>query len=751
MADPQVSDGTLDGAPPRVVIRTDLIGKTQEKPPVDPWAAYPDAPPQSAGGNAPPTEGQDQAAPWDAYPDTAPEKAPHREIGGGEAMGRGLAHGLTLGLSPAISGAEAAADPDIEAVAKKFGIDPEAAKGFLDTFLGGLPKAAMGAGRLAYDSITHEPTLSEQVTGPQQTPAQKAYGETRKASDEENKAASEQHPYLYGGADIVGSAAVPLPGFGMGKVAAPFLERVGRGVSAGGTAGAAIGAGNAIGEGKDAGDIVKDAASGAIIGGTTGGVLNGAIGPRVKSPVSPAQQAVDTSHDLGAPLPKALSYDSKSGQAAGQLARQTPITGHMIDTRAQKTLKAAEDKMQSMAGDLSPDTTRSGTDAALRTSADNALEFNKRAQNGAYDSLRNSINPDQRVPLPHTLKALKEIEYRRMASGASRKQARAGLEEAWELATHPNGGGFNGVHRRRAELRNPPTALKMTNPGYNAGDYNLVAAAMSKDLHGIVRQTSVTPQKSSQLFVDAEKNFGILAEENKLLEKIRDANKEGGIVSVLNSTKEKGGFLTQLQVIKKSLPPKDFERISGLIMSELGKNVSGDFTFAQFVRQWRAMSDPAKALLFSPQHRGWIDNIAQLAEHVKDADKYRNTSNTAGALITFELLKSVVELGIAAGAGALSGHEFITGAGGIGAGLVFGSYMASPAKASSLSKFVSAWRGITANEPNPIRVSAFKAATRNLANNIHVPFDRLWASVSTSVGGGSRGLAVSHASPPEEK
>src|ERR1700761_1655081 len=171
----------------------------------DPWAAFSDTPPTTSTGSGP--AGAD---PWAAFPDTAPAaKAPSRDIGSGEATLRGAARGLSFGTSPALSGAQDAANPDIEAAAKKFGIDPETAVSFLNHVAPGL-KTAYGAGRLAVDALE----------GEKDTPAQKAYSKTRQKEAEDDAAAAEQHPYLYNGAEIAGSIAAPLPELGAIKIGA---------------------------------------------------------------------------------------------------------------------------------------------------------------------------------------------------------------------------------------------------------------------------------------------------------------------------------------------------------------------------------------------------------------------------------------------------------------------------------------------------------------------------------------------------
>lgn len=697
----------------------------------DPWATYSDTPPPApsvAATVAGPGTGGD---PWAGYSDAPPPIVPPKNdysgaVGAVEAGGRGLMHGATMGLEPALAGASAAAEPDIEAAATKLGINPEAAKLFLTAVFPNL-KPLYGAGRVAHDTLTHEPTLSEQVTGPQQTPAQAAYSKVRGDEALKNKEAYEQQPASYVGGNIVGAVAAPVPGGGALRTAAPLAERVLQGTAEGMIGGGAYGAGNAIGEGESPREVARDTATGTGFGGILGGAFGGAFGRRPPSNVqTPAQRAVNFADlELNAPLPKALSYEPGStGQGAGAFARQMPIVGPRINTRARDTLHAAEGAVQDRVGQLTPDASRAGTDEALKGSIGTAIENNRATQDAAYTRLRGMINPDQLQPLPHTLRALQNIERRRMASGATRQQARAGLEEAWTLAER--GGGFNGVHRRRALLRNPPASLRLTNPGYEAGDFNAVADAMTTDLQGVVRRSSHAPIADSlRAFQEAERTFGYLAEENSLFEKLRDASGEGTVTKVLKATKEKGGAIDTLRRLRATLPPDEFERISGTVLSEMGENKAHDFSFAQFRKSWLDLSDEARNLLFSPQHQRFIDEVVNLAEHVRDADSLRNHSNTSGSLILFEMMKTIAELGIATGAGAVGPKEFITTAGGIAAGQTFGWLMGNPARAASLSAFTRAYRAITANQPTPARVAAFRVATRNLANNIHIPYDRI--------------------------
>jgi len=704
-----------DGTPViRVPIRTDLIGKTQDKAPVDPWAAYPDSPPTSKGSGG-------GADPWAAFPDEPPPpKDPGREIGSGEATVKGIEHGLSFGAAPAIAGADAAANPDIEAAAKKFGIDPETAVSFLD-HIAPVLKTTYGAGRLAYDAATAD----------KPTDAQKAYEKARSDLADTEANASEQHPYLYGGGELAGSLAVPIPGAGALK-AATAAVRVGRGIKQGATAGGLFGFGDALGQGKSLPDIVESAGQGAAVGGAAGGVLGGVLGPRVAKPVSTSgSQAADTAAALGAPLPRGLASDSPFVQSTTQQARQIPWAGKRIDQAAGRTIEAAGNKVGDIVDTLTPAAERSATDTALQGPLQGAIRNNRATQDAAYTELRNNINPDQRFRMPKTEAALAAIKLARQRAGWTNPAE--GLGQAETLVKE--GGGFNGVHRARRDMADAGKSAS-PHPGYNKGDFKRLRASMDADLKTIVRSASTDPNKAESLFNTAELKFGQLADENELLQKLIDAKGEGAVATLFGATKEKGGNLELLAQIKRSVSPATFDRVAGSLLNEIGHNNSGGhFSLAQFATGWDKLSNGAKGILFSPDHRKWIDDIVQLGRHLKGGDQYRNTSNTAGAMILFDIVKTAAETGVGVVAGVISPMAGAAVAGGALAADLLTRYLASPAKAASMSAWVRAYRGLTLNQPTPARIAAFRIATRNLANNVHVPIGKITSIIDNRLSG----------------
>jgi uncharacterized protein YidB (DUF937 family) len=148
---------------------------------------------------------------------------------------------------------------------------------------------------------------------------------------------------------------------------------------------------------------------------------------------------------------------------------------------------------------------------------------------------------------------------------------------------------------------------------------------------------------------------------------------------------------------------------------------TGDFSLNQFTSSWDKLSEGAKNVLFSPTHKQMIDDIASLGRHLKGGDQYRNHSNTAGAIILWDIVRAVGETGVAAAAGLVAPGAVAGVAVTAGMAELLTRFLASPAKAASISAWVKAYRAMTLNAPTPARQALFTMTTRNLAHSLGVP------------------------------
>lgn len=432
--------------------------------------------------------------------------------------------------------------------------------------------------------------------------------------------------------------------------------------------------------------------------------------------VTPGISAAITANELGAPLPRGLAADSKVMQAATKAAQQLPLVGPKIGEQAARTVEAAGGKVGDIADELAGGVVdRASAGAVLRPSIKGVIEGNNSRIDDAFTSLRGMIDQSEPTLLPTTEKVVSQIIKDRQAAGHVNPSA--GLEDIKNLVD--KGATFDGLQRARSDIGN---ALNFgeANPGFNAGDLKRVYAAMSRDMEGVVSQSAklgVEPKAAVQALKDANATSAPIIEFNKTLQRLSGIKSDESLVgSLTKAAQDKTGNVKLLAQLRQGMPKEEFEQISGQALSELGHNTStGKFSLNQFATKWEKLGDRAKSVLFSPEHKASLDSIAQLGRHLKDADKFANTSNTAGAAAWGKLIA-----GGAAAIGALAYGDvslLIKGLGAAGGGLLFANQLAKPATASSVAKWTRA-AVLAEHGHTPQRLATFRLATRNLLSNL---------------------------------
>lgn len=656
---PPVDLPKVEGRPQRPHIT--ITPEPQKTTEADPWAAFPDKPKLEA----PPikTQGQPAADPWADFPDEAKPTQP--PISATDAGTQAALHGFSFGLTPVVHALSRAAGPEWEQE-DKYGE------------YGNPIAPIVGAVKLLHNYLSDhpDPTISQ------------AYEKGRKeAQDFEDRAKTEQPAAWWTG---VVSGSLLGPGFGAAR-AGTALERTLTGMGAGFAGGGAYGAGSAIGEGASAPEVVKRGLLSGTIGAGIGGPLSAAVGPRVAgAALSPGQRAAETAADLGAPIPRGLASDSRLVQGTTAKLRSVPFVGSAIGDRLAATQEAAGERLGEIA------TQASGGAATVS----DAIGAGKGVQSSLYRGVRNQIDEGAAFPMPATRQALDDTISRRAAAGWS--NPRQGLEQFERVA---GGATFSGAHRARADAR-AAGDFRNPNPGYDAGDFNRITAAMSGDLRNIVGAAAGQKVGGSQAkqaaaarraiadFDRAESQFGRLAERNKYLTKLLKDRGEGANV-----------------------------------LFNLGYNdATGNFSLNKFVTGWSKMPDRTKNALFDPTHIREINDIFGLGRHIKGALEESNTSHTASVIVLLDVAKDAALLGADIASGGLGAGSAI-GAGTSAAALLLGRWLASPANARAMGAWSRAYQTVRSGAVTPARMSAFNAATRNLSSNLGVPTERILRAV----------------------
>jgi hypothetical protein len=632
----------------------------------------------------------------------------------GEAATKGAANVASFGTSGAIAGLGAAAGETgqraLETEQQAIEANPmagEAAGGAM------LAQPLIGAFRMVKNAFADHPDPK----------VKEAYERGRQAWVEDERLAREQHPMAYLGGML--AAGMLMPSFGAFAPATAGVRAI-RGATAGGAGGLLYGVGENISQGKPAAEIPKLALESGLIGAGLGGTFGAAFGPRVRGMVTPGERAAATAEALGAPLPRGVTSDRPITQATTSNIMSLPVIGPRIRSGVHETERAAGEAIEGTAGRLAGPGSQARADAArmVRPGVQRAIDNNMAQINAAYNALRASINPDLVMPMPRLTATLNRLEYDRIAAGWANPGQ--GFEQFRRLAQR--GASFNGAHRARMDARAAGNVVA-PHPGYNAADYNQITRAITADLRQNV--TDQGGRQALQQFEVAERQFGPLAEMNEVLTGIRDAG-ETGIATILNAAREKGGNLDLLQQLQRTMPRQQFEVLSGLLMNELGQSAkTGEFSLAQFATNFNKLSDGAVRTMFTPAHAQALRSIAEMGEHIKRALETASTSHSSNWLAMLDILKDVALLGHEFGStGGLGGMETMVGAATTGTLYTMGWILGSPARAASTAAWMRAYTGLTGS-PTPARIAAFNIATRNLANTLGIPVERLMQSIAS--------------------
>jgi hypothetical protein len=683
------------------------------------WGAgAPDHKPQVTGQ---PSKPEDIDGAWGAsradhsQETEAAAKTLHRDVSGGEAFAQGLGSGISFGAAPVAEGVAAAGGPQPTDIAGR-------ASGAAAW------RPIEGLGKMIAEGFSGE--------------SMKAYRKGRDEAQERLDQAREQHPYITLGGEAAGSLAAPIPGGAALTQGASLAGRLGRGAVAGAEGGALYGAGSAVSKGKDWSDVVTDAALNAGYGAGIGAAFHGALGPRAPqgAPTTPGQRAAQTARDIGAPLPRGLTSDSRAVQATTSTLRGLPLAGPRIGHAVDATQQAAGRRIEQIAAGnrgTAPDRALAGS--VLRPALEGVIDDNMGLIDQAYNGLRNQINPHLYGATPHTRAALDGVIRQRR--GARVANPEAGFGDILNLVR--GGIGFNGLQRARNALgRMIDFHEQNPHPGFDVRDLRRIYAAMSGDMEGIVRQHARgNPAQAVNALRGANQAADLIIDQNRAVQRVLNVQGERLVGSLLTAAQERTGNLQLLANLRASMPADDFHHIAGVMLAELGhNNTTGEFSLNQFVRGWDRVSNGARNILFSPQHLQNINDIVGMGRHIRGALRESSTSHSAGIVVLLDVAKDAVLLGGDLASGGL-GLASAVGAGTTAGLWMLARWLGNPAQASSMNRWLQAHRAL-ADSATAGRLAAFNVATRNLANTLGIPQERIARHSPASIGTGSGPAAL---------
>lgn len=521
----------------------------------------------------------------------------------------------------------------------------------------------------------------------------------RLAADEE------QHPYAAIAGNLVGGAALPvgleragvtaaLDAVGLNAYRAARAEGLGaedaraiakraitrRLATEGSAYGGAYGAGTSDGTPSER---LVGAGVGAAEGAAGGAALGGigqALAPVVRrsqiagraAPLTEAQQTMAAADRQGIEM---LPADV-GGPATRRLtaaAAQAPISASPIINAAQRVLQQGQAAAERIAGPGATDAATAGE--AARAGAEGYIARSGQAGGALYD--RAARRAGNALIDPVEARQVLDDQIARLEQVPGGGQ---GLEEARAMRDALNGRfTVQGIRDMRTELfvdpalRGSPMDRRMRQ----------VVDAAARDVENGLRAQGLDDAAGAFRTAD---NFwrDRLQTIDQVIEPVigQPGKAKGGeAISKAIDTAAKGDVV-KLQRFLGTLPAAERDVVTGSFINRIGmatkgqQNAQGDaFSLSTFLSNWSQLSPRAQAVMFNPEQRAALQDLATVANGVRNASRYANHSNTSGGIWG--------NLGVLAG-GAMANAP--VAAAGLGAQLIGGRLLASPRFARWLAR-----------------------------------------------------------------
>lgn len=241
----------------------------------------------------------------------------------------------------------------------------------------------------------------------------------------------------------------------------------------------------------------------------------------------------------------------------------------------------------------------------------------------------------------------------------------------------------------------------------------IVANAIGDDINAGLQQAG--RGNAAQAFKTADTYWKDRVEYiDKVLEPVIGKGKSGEAVlgAVEQMAQGKGKGVQNLMKLMRSVDKEELSDIQATIIDRMGKSTAGAqnaegsaYSASTFLTNWNKMSGKGKAALFPNQEvRKNLNELAMIADNMKQASKYANTSNTAGGIMG--------QVAITGGLGVASPTALILGS---AAQYLSGRALSSPRLTAWLAKVPA---NPQAQAAHVKRLDAIAAAEPIIANDI---------------------------------
>lgn len=390
--------------------------------------------------------------------------------------------------------------------------------------------------------------------------------------------------------------------------------------------------------------------------------------------VGSREAALQAAERIGVDVPRAAAGGYVE-RATGAALRDLPVVGDPLVKASEKALGQLEGAANKVADDLGGSSALSAGYAAKDSIVDWVTNVSKAEADEIYRPARELIG-DTTAPLTNTQQAVDQLTRQAAEIGQQPPTVVNYLNPA--IARGPLT--FEQMQTLRTQIGDRISGSIVPEPGTNKTALKVAYKALTDDIDALAAQSG---DKAKLAWQQANDTFRTqIAAKRDRLTKIVGLEGEANPELVAQRLTEmagakRGADIERLRAARETMSNEAWGELGSSVVANLGRSKDG-FSLGRFRTDYAKLSDDGKALLFGPEHRQALDDIATVSKQFEQLDRLANHSRTAVSGSIFGAGYAAITSPLQVLASALGGRALST-------------ILARPATARAVANYAKAW------------------------------------------------------------
>lgn len=362
-----------------------------------------------------------------------------------------------------------------------------------------------------------------------------------------------------------------------------------------------------------------------------------------------------------------------SGARMEAALSQNIMSSELMQNQVDNVISESHTALNKIVSQYGAPKTTQGAGGVIVKAAEKATAKYEDKISKLYETAFDLIGADTQVNAKSTASLLKEMTSELSAAPESRSKAYAPAINMLKsiMADAKEGIDFKTLRAIRTDIgKDLADPLSSGATSSQNAAMKRVYAALTDDMTNVAKDAGQDAAKAMSRADNFKRAFEKTSRDT--LNKILKYDAEEKAYKFAISASKDGG--TSLSKLRKLFTKEEWDDVSATVLSQLGESpANGGFSIDRFVTNYNKLAPEAKDAVFRggkyKQASQALDEYVDLMEKLKDAKRFSNTSNTAGAIQTNMILWQLGSLTAAGAGGALTGEQIGVGPvmGGVGA------------------------------------------------------------------------------------